>query len=457
ACEQVPEDGGEHTIFLRAGTYVATRTAHPKSSTTITGEGAGGKKGTYLVASKDWPLSDEFKGDAPPEEEHLISFKKQSTIRIQNLSLLSDPEHRITGGIYATASKGLVFEGLRLRDFRWNGVFLNVCQEVDLGHCHFEDTSVEKMRYWGGQIRTRYLTSSEIHNNRIIGRNGGGYGYKAGGHTDVRIHHNFIDHKKGFGIESAHENEYGVEIDHNWINNCISIPKGGQASDPNGKGFPYSFWIHHNVLSHSYTIEGPRNHLIFEHNWVNVSSPNGRIYTQHGGTNHGPVTIRYNVIENVDRALVWMNNGLAENISVYHNTIFAADAGVRTGRLIGAGKPERFDNWTFKNNLVVAAWSQPRAIASADPEVLAKMSVEGNLFINCTEIPEGEKNFKDMDPGLVREGEKPSAFYAPVSAESFVVDRGVDVGQPFEGSAPDIGAFEFGREPWVLEGIPRPR
>ncbi|MEM0968249.1 MAG: hypothetical protein AAGJ31_02770, partial [Verrucomicrobiota bacterium] len=133
ACEQVPEDGGEHTIFLRAGTYVATRTAHPKSSTTITGEGAGGKKGTYLVASKDWPLSDEFKGDAPPEEEHLISFKKQSTIRIQNLSLLSDPEHRITGGIYATASKGLVFEGLRLRDFRWNGVFLNVCQEVDLG------------------------------------------------------------------------------------------------------------------------------------------------------------------------------------------------------------------------------------------------------------------------------------------------------------------------------------
>ncbi|MEM1441494.1 MAG: right-handed parallel beta-helix repeat-containing protein, partial [Verrucomicrobiota bacterium] len=376
-------------------------------------------------------------------------------ITVKDLALHSDPEHRITGGILATASNQLHFENLSLKDFRWNGIFLNVCQDLVVTKCHFENASTERMRYWGGHLRSRYLKNAEISYNRIVGRVGGGYGYKAGGHTKARIHHNFIDIKGGFGIESAHENEYGVEIDHNWINHCISIPKGGQASDPNDKGFEYSFWIHHNFLSHSYTIEGPRNHLIFEHNHVNIASTNGRVYTQHGGINNGPVTIRYNVIENVDRALIWMNNGLAENIEVYHNSIFCADAGIRTGSVLGVGKPERLNGWSFRNNLVVAAWSQPRKVAPSNPEILAKMEIEGNLFLNCLEVPEG--NFSHQDPGITRDGTKPGPFWHPVGKDSFVVDRGVDLGEPFAGDAPDIGAFEFGRESWKLEGIPKPR
>ena len=455
ACEQTPEDGESHTILVRAGTYEATRTAFPKANTIITGEGAGGKLMTELVASKTWPLSKEFKPEDPPEEEHIIAFRKKDNITVKNMRLRSDPEHRITGGILATASKHLEIHDLIFEDFRWSGVFLNVCQDLVVTKCRFEDASTDRMKHWGGHIRSRYLKDAEISHNRIIGRVGGGYGYKAGGHTNARIHHNFIDIKGGFGIESAHENEYGVEIDHNWINHCISIPKGGQASDPNERGFAYSFWIHHNFLSHSYTIEGPRNHLIFENNYVNISHPNGRVYTHHGGINHGPVTIRNNVIENVDRALVWMNNGLAENIYVYNNSIFWGDAGDRTGGLLGVGKAERFNNWVFRNNLVVAAWSRPRQIVWDKPEIREKMTITNNLFLNCHSFPEG--NFSETDPGLNREGDKPNPFWLPVGAESFVVDKGIDVDLPFEGQAPDIGAFEWGTEPWKLEGIPQSR
>lgn len=456
ACEQTPDDGNPHTIVVRAGTYEATRTAYPKSGTTITGEGAFGKKGSHIVASPDWPLLDEFKPDDPPAEEFLISFRKQNGITIKKMSLSSRAEHRITGGILATASKKLLFEELRFEDFRWSGLFANVCEDIEVGRSHFENASTDKMRHWGGHLRSRYLKNAEIHNNRIIGRVGGGYGYKAGGHTNARIHHNFIDIKNGFGIESAHENEYGVEIDHNWINHCISIPKGGQASDPNTRGFEYSFWIHHNFLSHSYTIEGPRNHLIFEKNYVNVSSPNGRIYTHHGGINNGPVIIRQNVIENVDRALIWMNNGLAENIYVYNNSIFCADAGNRTGTLLGTPRSERMNNWVFQNNLVVSAWSKPRAIATENPDILTKMKISNNLFLNSHQFP-AEGNHSGIDPGVKREGEKPGPFWEPASAESFVVDKGVDVGIPFTGKAPDIGAFEWGEAPWMLEKIPKPR
>ncbi|MEM7697631.1 MAG: hypothetical protein AAF236_04415 [Verrucomicrobiota bacterium] len=454
ACEQTPDDGEPHTILIRAGTYVAERTAYPKSNTTILGEGRGGERMSRIVASSEWELVDEFKPDSPLEDEHLIAFKKKENITIKNLALASEPEHRITGAISATASKGLVFVGLGLRDFRWSGIFLNVCQDVDLGDCRFDDCSTDKMRHWGGNIRTRYLKNSRIHHNRIRQVTGGGYGYKAGGHTDVRIDHNIFDIKHGFAIESAHENEYGVEIDHNYLSHCISIPKGGQAADPTEKGYAYSFWIHHNYSTHSYTIEGPRNHLIFEHNHVYISHNNGRCYTHHGGLNDGPVTIRHNVFENVDRALVWMNQGRANNIFVYNNTVLLADAAERSGPILGAGNPERFKNWQFKNNLVIAPYGRPRRVHPNRDDLTALIEIENNLFINCLDVPDG--NFTDTDPGLAQEDAKPSPFYLPVDASSFVVDKGVDVGLPFEGEAPDIGAFEFGAEPWHLGETRRP-
>lgn len=59
-------------------------------------------------------------------------------------------------------------------------------------------------------------------------------------------------------------------------------------------------------------------------------------------------------------------------------------------------------------------------------------------------MPEG--NFTDIEPGLRRQGEKPWAFYLPRSADSFVVDRGEDVGFPCQGTTPDLGAAEFGAE-----------
>jgi hypothetical protein len=281
---------------------------------------------------------------------------------------------------------------------------------------------------------------------------GGGYGYKGGGHVGVRIHHNYVDVSGGFAIESAHENEFGVEIDHNYLTRCISIPKSGQGADPDSRGYEYSFWIHDNYLTDSYTVEGPRNHLRLSHNYIHVERPNGRIYTHHGGINHGPVWIHHNVIENVDRALVWMNNGLAENIYIYNNTIFCADAGRRTGALLGAYSGDRLGNWVFKNNVVIAAWSQSRKLFPDQRGVPEKINATHNLCINVTGVPEG--NYADVDPGLRREGDKPWHFYLPAGEGSPVVDRGEDVGFPSKGKAPDIGAFELGEERPLME-IPR--
>ncbi len=45
--------------------------------------------------------------------------------------------------------------------------------------------------------------------------------------------------------------------------------------------------------------------------------------------------------------------------------------------------------------------------------------------------------------GLALAGAKPRAFYSIASAASFAVDKGIDVGIAYSGSAPDLGAYEF--------------
>ncbi len=418
ACDRVPS--GDHSIHLAPGDYLATRTAHPKDGVTIVGRKPYGKDRTRILASKSWKLSDTPR-DAR-ESEYLIAFTKAKHIRIHNLALACDPEHRINGAIRVFRSEGITLEALHIQEFRWAGLHVENCKKVSIQKCVLHNASTDRSKYWSGSIRTRYPKESEIAHNRITSSFKGGYGYKGGGHTKVRFHHNLIDVKSEFSFESAHENEFGVEMDHNHFTGCISIPKSGKSADPNTRGFKYTFWIHHNYLTDSYTIEGPRNHLRVERNWIHVEKSNGRFYTHHGGINKGPIWIHHNIIENVDRAVVWMNRGLAENIHVTNNTIFCADAGKRSGAILSAYTADRLNNWTFKNNIVVAAWSQPRKLVQEKRGVPTKMTISNNLCVNVTGVPEG--NIVNQAPGLTREGVKPWSFYTP-RKKSIVAERGI--------------------------------
>jgi hypothetical protein len=462
ACERVP--AGRHTIKMGPGTYIATRTARPRNGVTIEGAGARGPKRTRIIASADWPLPPlkDYEG-TEGRPEYLIGVEmkqpsgervKPADLTIRHLELASDPKHRITGAVYCRDGTNVRLEHLHVHDFRWNGLRVEFSAEVEIAHCLIEDASTEKLPHReGGLIRTRWIRDSRIHHNRIIARETRGYGYKGSGHRGMRFDHNYVD-TQYFAFESPHENEFGVEIDHNYLTRCISVPKPGQGADPTKEGFAYSVRIHHNVLTDSYTVEGPRNHLRLDHNWIPVEKTGGRIYTHHGGRIRGPVWIHHNVIENVDRNFVWMNEGLAENIQVYNNTVFCADAGDRTGHLLDAYTAERLSGWVFKNNVAVAPESRPRQVHPMKRGVPGKMTVAHNLFVNFTEVPAG--NLEADSTGLRCRGAKPVPFFLPAGASSPVVDRGVDVGLPFRGKAPDLGAFEYGMKPWTLEDIPQP-
>lgn len=259
ACERTP--AGEHLIQLGSGTFVAERTAHAKDGVTIAGRGHEGDNATRIVASATWNLSED-PNSGNPVDEYLLFLQKAKNVTIRNLALGSKPEHRITGALLCRGSEDIIIHDLHVHDFRWAGLAFEGTTRLNVHDCTIENASTEKHRYHNGLIQTRWIKQSEIHHNQIVSSEGGGYGYKGSGHRGVRLHHNYIDIGGGFAIESAHENEFGLEIDHNYLTRCISVPKSGQGADPTKEGHDYSVWIHHNILTDSNPSRG--REIIFD-------------------------------------------------------------------------------------------------------------------------------------------------------------------------------------------------
>lgn len=435
ACQQAP--GGTDTIYVAAGHYTATQTAYPKSGTTILGEGTAI---TIIAGSASWVLT------GTPRQfnvsNYLISAANSNTIRISQLTLRSAAAAaRIDGGIHFERVNQVELDHLHFEEFSWAGAYLKLSNTYLVHDNVFLNASMLRDGYWGGSLFTRYFNDAQIYNNTITTTSEGGFGYKGSGHRNSKFYNNTVNVFNGFSIESAHENEYDFEIYDNHLNATISVPKGGQQADPANGGYTHSVWIHDNVINDSYTVEGPRNHMRVNNNFINITPDqlNGRVYTQHGGINYGPIWIHHNVVVGVDRGFIWKNNGTAEGIHVYHNTVYLADLPT-AGRVLGLSNGTGVAGWTFQNNIIVCDPARPREFYRQDINAEQKVTATHNVLVNVTGAPAG--NFVDVDPGLQLSGNVPFPYYEPGSASAYAVDRGLDMGMPYQGAAPDIGAFE---------------
>ena len=442
------------TIRLGPGRHLCTRPAVIKPKMRVLGRGFHGRGENFSVLVADlpnWerPLVDEASGrfcEGAYEDRVLAYVHKADEASFFGVQFQSEPENpqasggpadRLVGGVFVRDCTGVTIDTCRFEDFRWAGVYGFVCTDLRILRCGFSRCSTDKCGHRGGQIYTRWQTNIEVANCRLAPLEAsGGYGYKGGGHTGAKIHDNTVT-PCYFAIESPHENEAGVEINNNVLHGAISIPKGGDAAPPQKRGFPFSFDIHHNVITSSYVIEGPRNYLNVHHNYMPLEKPGGCVYTQFGGFTEGPIWIEHNVIENVDRSLVWQREGRTANLFVRANTVFFADAGPRTGLAFSAWAGDRIDNWVVEDNIFVAAWSRPRSLMRTERGVPEKITLRNNVMVNMLG---GASGNRAVSPGLVRgEAEKPWAYYRPLSEDSPVVGTATRLN--FDGdSRLDVGA-----------------
>ena len=460
-------------VRLAPGEYPLDRTIVLKAGVTLVGANRPWDENdrdavrfSTLRPGPDWAKADP-PGDNAPGQYLLRAAKGAGGVTVRHVRFRGDRAGGgadggppvVTGAVHADQAKGLTLDRLHADTFRLCGFRLLYCEDLRVAGCRLTDAALEKDGpRWGAAVWTAWPKNGVLEDCRIAGARSGGYGIKGGGSDGFRVTRCVVTGPY-FSLEHPHDNEFGLEIDHCRFDGCISVPKGGPQTDPAERGHARSVYIHHNYLTDSYTVEGPRQYLEFAYNYVHVERPNGRCYTHHGGNVPGPVLIHHNVFENVDRACVWMNEGYAGGISFFNNTVFAADAGDRSGFLFDSYTADRLDDWRIANNLLAAAWTRPRLLLPDRNGVPGKIAVGRNLYQHVA-VPGRDAADQFPDGLLTRAGDKPAPFYRPLSS-SAAVDVGEDVGLPFAGAAPDLGAFEFVPtgsdydDPWADWSVPK--
>lgn len=152
---------------------------------------------------------------------------------------------------------------------------------------------------------------------------------------------------------------------------------------------------------------------------------------------------------------IWLDagNGAYSDIKIYNNVFDNFGDGVRFNS--GGGdkpgdKPSKagFDGIAVKNNAFLGTsnviWKTDGAGESARMKNVTLMHNLKNNGVPWTKNTGAvaQSGNGEADPGYRRTGSRADSYYRPASKSSYSVDKGIDVGLPFSGRAPDIGYYE---------------
>ncbi|MEM8667281.1 MAG: LamG-like jellyroll fold domain-containing protein [Planctomycetota bacterium] len=276
---------------------------------------------------------------------------------------LAGPE--MLGGLFAARADNLLVENVRFESFVWSGLRTFNIDGLNVKDSVFVDAGGRRIREdgslagTGGGIFSTFTINAEISNNHFY-RSGESdvnfFGIKGRKWTDSRIHHNTID--TNFAIELPFENDRNVEIDHNFLDGVVSVPKfaGGPEFE-----LGESFHVHHNYFTRSYSIEGARNGLLVENNVFefDVNNDGGNLIANFGSAPvPGALSFTNNLVVNPGRGLLF-SNGVHDDIRFTYNTIISNQTiSPRDEGLLGIKDDDRDGNETdfntveFSNNIV---------------------------------------------------------------------------------------------------------
>ncbi|WP_227014009.1 carbohydrate-binding protein [Paenibacillus psychroresistens] len=171
------------------------------------------------------------------------------------------------------------------------------------------------------------------------------------------------------------------------------------------KGFGMALWDmgHKNISIHNNIFYNTTEHS----NWAGA----GAIYIDNSRTwSFTNINIYNNVFDTYMNAVKVTGSNIS-GVNVINNAFL--NVGVSDLEAVGS-------NIVFKNNLKYNAVSKPWVINGATTQA-------NNILGN---------------PGYLNTGSRWDTFYKPSTASSFAVDKGLNVGLPYNGSAPDIGRWE---------------
>jgi hypothetical protein len=175
--------------------------------------------------------------------------------------------------------------------------------------------------------------------------------------------------------------------------------------------------------------------ILVENNIIVASQTRSGIVVSGGDGSQPPIdvdgiVIRNNLIlNNAEDAILVAYEGHLRNISIYNNVFYGNDIGVE----ISAGD---VDGIMIKNNIFFSNRYAQTDISSH----MSNLTISHNLYHQPASVGSGVKDDSPVygDPLFVNAGG--GDFH--LQANSPAIDAGVDVGLPYNGAAPDIGAYE---------------
>ncbi|HEX8039608.1 MAG TPA: Ig-like domain-containing protein, partial [Chryseosolibacter sp.] len=460
AVSKVPANQG-HTIRLSAGTYIEAGRIDVPAGVNIEGSG---KDVTILKASSSfyyYPASPGYATD-----KFLISLSGSSYASgnqsLKNFTIDGDGK-KLHGGIYVRYRTFVTIDGVKVTGTNFTAIWLwdvkdSRMTNTDLVNCSWGSTG-----YQVGALNVGNLERVEIDHCYIDENTG--YGIKAigpSGYNDIlytKIHDCRITvnptglwnngSAPNIAIELWQVDPLGCEIYSCYIDNTVSLvnannnPSTGNqtirvhhhvidlASRANGAGYAIELTMHDVEIDHNYIVKGSYGIA----NWDNPM----KNWNIHHNT-------FYNIEGTYPGEIVRSQWSGLHNVNFYNNTV--EFAGTKTANLLGVYGGAS-DNINLKNNLIInsnTAYSYypNQLIHMENGATLSVLAVTNNLLFNLPvgSVPGTYAGNLTGDPSVQKSGSRPDPYYLP-NAGSPLIDAGINLGFPFLGGAPDIGAYEY--------------
>ena len=470
AVTKVPSNQG-HTIKLSAGTFIESGLIEVPLGVNIEGSG---KDQTIIKAASTFYYYSSNPGYAT--DKFLISLSGYNPANgnqiLKNFTVEGDAK-KLHGGIFVHYRNNVIIEGVKVQNTNFTGIWLWDVKDAQLSNTDLINCSWGSAGWCAGALNLGNLERVDIVNLNVDESTG--YGIKAIGPSgynnifQLKIHDSRVSvHPHGLwnggsapniAIELWQVNLVGCEIYNTFVDNTISlvnsnaIPSTGvqtirvhhnildMESRANGAGYGVELTIHDAEVDHNYFFKGAYGIANWDNPMKNWNIHHNVFYALQG-TYPGEIVRSQ-----------W--SGL-HNVKLHNNAI--EFSGTKTMNVVGVygGTSENIE---LKNNLVINSntgysYYPNQLIHRENGAVVNNLNVTNNLFNNLDlnvggllggllGVLDPILNNLTVDPKITKTGDRPQPYYIP-SSGSPLIDAGVNVGQAFLGSTPDIGAFETG-------------
>lgn len=451
-----------HIIRIAAGTFIENGPIDVPPGVSI--EGAGIDQ-TIIKANSSFYYNPGTPGFAT--DKFLFSFKSNSVVAgnqtIKNFTIDGDGK-KVHGGIYVNNRNNIVVENIKIQYVNFSGLW-----------------------FWG-------VSNSAIKGLKLKDCAWGSAGWCSGAlqianGSNVDISEFDIDEGRGYGIKNLGQNQNSAFPNIKLHDGRVSVAPAGAWNNGSAPNITIEFWgssfggteiyncyldnhvslvtypvvqrttplkIYNNVFDilgprakgNGYGLELSVYDVEIYNNWFNGGSTPMVNWGDHQFENwnihHNTI---YGVSSGYPTAMVVSYKGGLKNVNIYNNT--AEMTGSATVNFIEFNNGGVGENINIKNNLIINsnssyAWYPNRFISLEKGSSVKNLQVTNNLLYK---LPIGSvggtyTNNLFVDPKITASGARPTPYYLP-QAGSPLIDAGVNVGFPFQGAAPDIGAHEF--------------